>query len=59
MRTRMIIGSALAVVLAGIAVPALAAPTVPPACVVVHGPSGAHLQVGLAPHGPADCTQLP
>ncbi|MCU1587166.1 MAG: hypothetical protein JWN31_659 [Frankiales bacterium] len=58
MRVRMIIGSALAVVLAGIAVPALGAPTVPAACVVVSS-NGAHLQLGLAPNGPDDCIQLP
>lgn len=33
--------------------------TVPPACVVVNGPNGVHLQVGYSPHGPSDCTQLP
>lgn len=35
------------------------AATVPAACVVVTGPNGAHLQVGYAPNGPADCTALP
>jgi hypothetical protein len=54
----MIIGAALAVVLAGIAVPATATPTVPAACVAVSS-NGAHLQVGLAPNGPDDCIQLP
>ena len=38
--------------------PAKAA-TLPPACVVVNGPNGLHLQVGFAPTGPAGCTQLP
>ena len=31
----------------------------PAACIVVNGPSGFHLQVGYAPHGPSDCTTLP
>ena len=49
----------------GMAVPAAHAAakphatTLPPACVVVNGPSGAHLQIGYSPNGPADCTQLP
>ena len=33
------------------------AATVPPACVVATVGS-AHLQLGFAPHGPADCTKL-
>jgi hypothetical protein len=31
----------------------------PAACIVVNGPNGAHLQVGLAPSGPAGCVALP
>ena len=31
----------------------------PAACVVVNGPSGAHVQVGLAPNGDAGCVALP
>lgn len=63
MRMRLIICAA-AVAVGAAAVPALAAtsspsPTLPPACVVVNGPNGAHLQVGYAPGGPADCTTLP
>lgn len=34
------------------------ATTLPPACVVVHGPSGATVQVGYAPNGPGACRQL-
>ncbi|MFY9588529.1 MAG: hypothetical protein WAT66_13845 [Actinomycetota bacterium] len=30
-----------------------------PACVVVDGPGGLHLQIGYAPNGPDDCTHLP
>lgn len=30
-----------------------------PACVVIHGPNGLHLQVGYAPTGPDACTQIP
>lgn len=60
MRIRLIICGVTAAV-AGATVPALAAPapSAPPACVVVNGPSGAVLQVGYAPNGPADCTPLP
>jgi hypothetical protein len=32
---------------------------VQPACVVVDGPGGLHLQIGYAPNGPDDCTHLP
>ena len=39
------------------AAPAKAA--TPAACIVVNGPSGAHLQVGLAPNGDAGCVALP
>jgi hypothetical protein len=35
------------------------AATLPPACVVVNGPGGLHLQAGYAPNGPAGCTALP
>lgn len=47
--------------IAGIALaaPAYPAASVPSACVVVHGPSGATVQVGYAPKGPAGCTTLP
>ena len=31
----------------------------PPACVVVNGPGGLHLQVGYSPNGPEDCRVLP
>jgi hypothetical protein len=30
-----------------------------PACVVVNGPHGLHLQVGYSPTGPTGCRQLP
>jgi len=30
-----------------------------PACVVVNGPNGLHVQVGYAPTGPKGCTPLP
>lgn len=30
-----------------------------PACVVVDGPSGLHIQIGYAPNGPSDCQHLP
>jgi hypothetical protein len=30
-----------------------------PACVVVNGPGGLHLQIGYAPTGPDGCRQLP
>ncbi|MGH2794905.1 MAG: hypothetical protein ACRDKG_11445 [Actinomycetota bacterium] len=30
-----------------------------PACIVVNGPAGLHLQLGYAPNGPEDCTVLP
>ncbi len=40
-------------------VPATSSAQVQPACVVVNGPAGLHLQVGYAPNGPDDCTQLP
>lgn len=39
--------------------PAAHATTVPPACVVVHGPNGLSLQVGYSPTGPAGCQQVP
>ena len=29
-----------------------------PACVVVNGPNGLHLQIGYAPTGPDGCIQL-
>ncbi|HEX4864243.1 MAG TPA: hypothetical protein VFV02_09235 [Acidimicrobiales bacterium] len=35
-----------------------AATTLPPACVVVHGGNGLTIQIGYAPNGPGDCTQL-
>jgi hypothetical protein len=44
-------------VLAPLAGPAKAA-TVPPACVVVHGPNGLTIQVGYAPTGPSGCHQV-
>jgi hypothetical protein len=63
MRTRMIIGGCLVMASLGAAVPATvavhAAGPVPPACVVVNGPSGATVQAGYAPNGPGDCTTLP
>jgi len=31
----------------------------PAACLVVNGPSGLHLQIGYAPHGPSDCRHIP
>ena len=34
------------------------APQASPACIVVNGPNGLHLQVGYAPTGPDGCTQL-
>ncbi len=30
-----------------------------PTCIVVDGPSGFHLQIGYAPHGPSDCKHTP
>lgn len=36
-----------------------ATPTLKPACVVVNGPSGFHLQIGYSPTGPNGCKQLP
>ena len=30
-----------------------------PACIVVDGPGGLHLQVGYAPNGPDDCRHIP
>jgi hypothetical protein len=30
-----------------------------PACIVVNGPAGLHLQLGYAPNGPEDCTVIP
>jgi hypothetical protein len=64
MRARLVLGAVIASASAAAAVPALAAPAavpsdLPPACVVVTGPNGVNLQVGLAPDGPADCTHLP
>jgi hypothetical protein len=29
-----------------------------PTCLVINGPSGLHIQIGYAPHGPSDCRQL-
>ncbi|HWE55202.1 MAG TPA: hypothetical protein VG435_06790 [Acidimicrobiales bacterium] len=39
--------------------PAAHATSVPPACVVVHGPNGLSLQVGYSPTGPSGCGQVP
>jgi hypothetical protein len=59
----MIIGGVLVAATAGLAVPALATSATPQSpsatCVVVHGPSGFHLQLGYAPNGPRGCTSLP
>lgn len=51
----MVVGGALSVL--GPAAHASAL-SLPPACVVVHGPSGATVQVGYAPSGPSDCQQF-
>lgn len=63
MRARLVLAAVIASASAAAAVPALAAPAapadLPPACVVVTGPNGVNLQLGLAPDGPADCTHLP
>lgn len=63
MRARIVIGAVVlgSTALAGVAfaAPTRPATSVPPACVVVSGPSGATLQVGYAPNGPSDCTALP
>jgi hypothetical protein len=32
--------------------------TLPPACVVIHGPQGLTVQVGYAPDGPTTCRQV-
>jgi hypothetical protein len=50
-------GGAIGVLAPGIYASAHAA-TVPPECVVVHGPGGATVQVGYAPNGPSDCHQV-
>ena len=34
------------------------ATTLPPACVVLNGGNGLTIQIGYAPNGPGDCTQL-
>lgn len=39
-------------------VPLSSSAQVEPACVVVDGPAGLHLQLGYAPNGPSDCTAL-
>jgi hypothetical protein len=64
MRARLVIGGVLLAAAGALAIPAFAAPapsatTLPAACVVVNGPSGATLQIGYAPTGPSGCTQLP
>jgi hypothetical protein len=65
MRARLIIGGVLVAATAGVTIPALAAPakpaapTLPPACVLVTAPNGVQLQVGYAPNGPGDCTPIP
>ena len=63
MRVRIIIGGGLALAATlSAGIPALAATSsssVPPACVVVNGPSGVSVQAGYAPNGPSDCTTLP
>ena len=56
MTLRLLAGAAVA---AALAVPLTAqADPVPPACVVVDQ-APLHVQVGYAPDGPADCTDLP
>jgi len=40
-------------------VPMTSHAAVKPACVVVNGPGGFHLQVGYSPTGPAGCKHLP
>lgn len=35
-----------------------ASTTLPPACVVLNGGHGLTIQIGYAPNGPRDCTQL-
>ena len=54
---------AAAVAIPTVAIPTVAAraataPVIPPACIVVHGPSGLTIQVGYAPDGPATCHQV-
>jgi hypothetical protein len=48
-------GAGLFLLVPGSGAKAHAATTVPPACVVVNGPSGLTIQVGYAPDGPGDC----
>jgi hypothetical protein len=50
-------GGTMGVLVPGISASAHAA-TVPPECVVVHGPNGASIQVGYAPNGPPSCRQV-
>lgn len=57
MRTRLVLAAVLGLSAAGAAVQAAA--SAPPTCVVVSGPQGADLQVGLAPTGPDGCLHAP
>jgi len=60
-RVRTIYAGLVALATLGLVAPAIAsaAGPVPPACVVVNGPSGLTVQAGYAPDGPAGCQTLP
>jgi hypothetical protein len=59
MKKRLVLGlSAIAAIVATL-VPTTGNAAPQPACVVVNGPGGLHLQLGYAPNGPEDCTVLP
>jgi hypothetical protein len=52
------VGGSLCLLIPGAGAKPHAATTLPPACVVVNGPSGATIQIGYAPNGPSDCHQF-
>ena len=58
MKKKIALGFAAAAATVALLVPTTGS-ALEPACVVVNGPGGLHLQLGYAPNGPEDCTVLP